>query len=230
VDAAGRVGAHLLRLGADFDAELQNGRVVFRRGDTEIALPAPALAGPHQVDNLATALAALLECLPRVAQDEATLGRAVSSVRVPGRLQSVSEHPPVWIDVGHNPLAAEAVAAALRQGLLPPGARRCRCVLAMLADKDAEGVASALAGVVSAWYCAGLPGPRGQSGAQLARRIGSSPDVPVAGVFETVSDALEAALADGAGGQAVLVFGSFLTAAEAGKRWGVEKDGDDREA
>jgi dihydrofolate synthase/folylpolyglutamate synthase len=89
----------------------------------------------------------------------------------------------------------------------------------MLADKDAAGAVRALRDTVSAWYCASTPGSRGQGAAQLAARIrdvvGSSP----LREFSRVADALDAALADSSPDEGVLVFGSFLTAAEAGRHW-----------
>ena len=85
----------------------------------------------------------------------------------------------------------------------------------MLIDKDAPAVADELRSAVSTWYCAGLEGDRGQTGAALAGRVD-----PVGGeleihVFKRVSQALDAAISDSGPDDGVLVFGSFLTATEA---------------
>ena len=85
----------------------------------------------------------------------------------------------------------------------------------MLADKDANGTAAALAPLITHWYCCGLPGPRGQSGASLAGRIESAVDGRPVAAFESVAGGLRAALREAAAGDAVLVFGSFLTVEEA---------------
>ena len=83
------------------------------------------------------------------------------------RLRAVRDVPVVWLDVGHNPLAAQAVARAVGDAMRAEGIECCRCVLGMLADKDVATVGEELAGVISAWYCAGIGSDRGQSGATL---------------------------------------------------------------
>jgi len=88
-------------------------------------------------------------------------------------------------------------------------------VLAMLADKDAPAVIEELQSTVTAWYCAGLEGDRGQSGSALAGRIKPVDGVDEIRVFESVAQALDAAISDSGPDDGVLVFGSFLTAAQA---------------
>lgn len=219
LQAAEALGAPVKRFGREFRAVLRTGlpAVRFSAGDLSLDLPPPALPGPHQLANQATGVAAVLELLPEAATDLRGLRRGLRSVRLPGRFERVAERPALWIDVGHNPLAARVVAAALGELLSGGRIRRCRCVLGMLADKDAAGAAAELRGRVSAWYCAGTPGSRGLAAAQLAERIrGVAGDAPIR-VFEGVTDALDAALAESQPEDGVLVFGSFLTAAEAGR-------------
>jgi len=192
--------------------------------DIDLLLPKPALAGPHQVANMATALAAVLARLPEAAEQVAALGRGLRSVRLPGRLERVSARPAVWLDVGHNPMAARAIAEALLPVREAEGIRTWRCVLAMLSDKDAAGAADGLRPLVTHWYCAGLPGSRGQTGAQLAARIEKGVGTAPVGVYESVQEALHAALADSASDDGVLVFGSFLTVAAAAPRFAGRSD------
>ena len=131
-----------------------------------------------------------------------------------GRFDRVAEHPDVWIDVGHNPLGAGVIARALRNRGAGSG-RRIRCVLAMLVAKDAEAVVEVLQPVIHSWYCAGLSGDRGQSGADLGRRVQSVVGNGELSVFERVEEALSAAVRDSSPEDGVLVFGSFHTADEA---------------
>lgn len=215
VREAAAVAAPVRWLGEDFEAWRAGRQTQFRLGSTHLSLPLPALAGPHQLGNLATALAALLQVLPEAADAAEALASGVRAVRLPGRFERVRERPAVWIDVGHNPHGAQVIATALAEAVDRGEARRIRCVLAMLADKDAEAVSGALAGRVDEWYCAGLAGPRGQDGARLAARIGANVGQRPVRAFGTVRHALEAALADASADDGVLVFGSFLTAAEA---------------
>jgi dihydrofolate synthase/folylpolyglutamate synthase len=212
---AKQLAAPTERLGREFTVEPTASGMRFRKGGLQLELPAPMLDGEHQRNNAATALAAVLELLPAAASRPAALARGLRSVRLDGRLERVHEHPTVWLDVGHNEMAAAAVAATLQSpdGAGSPGA--CRCVLGMLVDKDANGTAAALAPLITHWYCCGLPGPRGQSGASLAGRIESAVDGRPVAAFESVAGGLRAALREAAAGDAVLVFGSFLTVEEA---------------
>jgi dihydrofolate synthase/folylpolyglutamate synthase len=216
---AAALGAPVRRLGVDFRAATQAEGVRFSTGACVLDLPLPALAGPHQVSNMATGLAAVLELLPEAANAAAGIARGLRAVTLPGRLERLAERPALWLDVGHNPLAARAVAAALGEWLAAGRIRQCRCVLAMLADKDAAGVVSELRDLVAAWYCAGTLGSRGQDAGQLAARIRDAAGASPVRCFARVAAALDAAIAEAAPDEGVLVFGSFLTAAEAGRHW-----------
>jgi len=210
-------GARLRRLGVDFRARAIEGGTSFEADGAELTLPRPALSGPYQFDNLATAVAAVLARLPEAAGEPAALSRGLRSVRLSGRLERVSARPAVWIDVGHNPLGARAVASALDEIRAVEGIRDCRCVLGMLVDKDAEAVVAELQEVITHWYCASLPGNRGQAAEHLASRIRVAAAAAPIRCFSTVESALDAALADSMSDDGVLVFGSFLTAAAAGR-------------
>jgi dihydrofolate synthase/folylpolyglutamate synthase len=219
LEIAAQQGAELRRLGIDFHASMEDAGVRYTSNGLELRLPRPALSGPHQLGNLATAVSAVLQCVPAAADDLAGLHRGLRSVHVPGRFERIdrvdAHGPTVWIDVGHNPLAARAVAAALAEVKSTGAVREVRCVLGMLADKDAGGAVCELHGVISRWYCTGLPGDRGQSADQLAERIAGAAAPATLDVFDGVARALDAALADSSPHDAVLVFGSFLTAAAA---------------
>jgi dihydrofolate synthase/folylpolyglutamate synthase len=215
IDAALAHSAPLKRLGVDFSIRRENGRARFSKRGLEMDIPLPSLGGPHQLNNMATALAALLEIIPGAAADSALLARGLHCVVLTGRFQRVSRRPALWVDVGHNPLAARAVAAAVEEAMEAEGIKQCRCVLAMLVDKDAAAVVEELQRVVSAWYCAGLEGDRGQTGVTLARRVEQADGVREIRVFQNVGPALDAALCDSGPDDSVLVFGSFLTVNEA---------------
>ena len=229
LEAAAQQGAPLRRLGVDFRAREAGAGVRYDSNGLQLQLPRPVLFGPHQVDNLATALSAVLECIPSAARDLSALHRGLRSVRLPGRFERIDQAgargPAVWVDVGHNPLAARAVAAALAQLAAAGTVRRVRCVLGMLADKDAGASVSELGGVISHWYCTSLPGERGQSGECLVQRIGEAAEPSRLSVFDSVERALDAALADSSPGDGVLVFGSFLTAAAARRHYRARRPG-----
>jgi len=213
---AAEQGARLQRRGVEFRATVDGDAVRYTADGLDLHLPHPALPGPHQLDNMATGLAAVLAMIPEAADDRAALARGLRAVRLPGRLERIAERPALWFDVGHNPLGARAVATALSRIMAAEGIESCRCVIGMLADKDAAAAVAELQPVISHWYCASLPGSRGQAAEQLAAKIAAAAGNSPLQVFDSVKSALKAALLDAGPKDGVLVFGSFLTVAEAG--------------
>lgn len=215
VDIAASLQAPLYRRGTDFELsrvsepDLQS--LQFSMGDVCLPVPLPSMGGKHQFDNLAAALAALVLLNPGCGARITEISAAIENCTVPGRLQRVSSSPEIILDVGHNELAAEAVAAYFKE----KSRSAVTCVLAMLADKSAETVALALDGVCRRWLCADSFGARGQSGQVLARRIKT--ELPSAEVisFEALSAAMQEALSSTDTDETILVFGSFTTVSAA---------------
>ncbi|MBT2766077.1 bifunctional tetrahydrofolate synthase/dihydrofolate synthase [Stenotrophomonas sp. ISL-67] len=205
------LGANAIRGGSDFFADIIDGQHwAWRDVGFHIELPMPALRGPIQLRNAASAIAALRALdkpLPRAA-----IVDGVAQARIRGRLQAFErDGVEVLVDVGHNPQAARELAAALKA---TPIAGRTVAVFAALQDKDAAGVVEALAERVDGWHLAGLEGARAQSAAALQARLSgtAAADVPA---HADVDTALQQALSAAKAGDRVLVFGSFHTAAQA---------------
>lgn len=106
------------------------------------AVPPLGLVGAHQRRNAAAALAALdhLEALGAPRVDGAGRARALAAARHPGRFEIVGD---VILDGAHNAHGARALAATIAASTDRPPA----IVLAVSADKDARGIAEALASV-----------------------------------------------------------------------------------
>ena len=102
--------------------------------------------GIHQAQNLAVAIAAVEAFLGggEVAIADDVLRSAVSDVSSPGRLQLVKTEPPLLLDGAHNPAGALTLADALTSEF---SGKPLVGLIAVLAEKDAEGVLSNLAGV-----------------------------------------------------------------------------------
>jgi len=150
-------------------------------------LPPSALAGQIQFRNAATALAALeclgqgtpaTEALARARRSLAPLGaagvaQALRRVQLPGRFQVVPGQVEWILDIAHNEPAAQVLAAQLAARALPDAAHgRTFAVIGVLRDKDAAGIAAALAHVIDRWIVCALPGERGGRAARLAARLG----------------------------------------------------------
>jgi dihydrofolate synthase/folylpolyglutamate synthase len=205
---AAAVGAQLGRLGTDFDyVERGDGWDYVGFGSRRRELPLPALAGSSQLGNAAVALALLEAIEPRLFVPDEAVRAGLASVRLPGRFQVLAGEPEWILDVAHNPDAARSLAASL-------AARPCRgrtlAVCGILADKDAVGIAGALAGEIERWIAVGLDGPRALPADELARRLeaGGARFVTAA---PDVASGLEAARRECRPGDRVVVFGSFLT-------------------
>jgi dihydrofolate synthase/folylpolyglutamate synthase len=122
-------------------------------------------AGSFQRRNFALAAAAAEAFLGEL--DRERVAAVAAGLVVPGRLQRISTGPDVYVDAAHNPAAAAALAESLTQ--LAAGRRVVAC-LAVLADKDAEGIARALAPALDAAVCSQLSAAerRSHSAAALA--------------------------------------------------------------
>lgn len=208
---AEELGSRVYRLGHEFSVEAHANGCTWRQGPQVLELPLPLMRGAHQVNNMATAVAAVVAMHPACFEQPGLMARGLRSVQLPGRLQQHESCKRVWLDVGHNAHAAEAVAQAL-QGL---GMSPSICVFAMLRDKDAIAVVKALDKCVQAWYCAGLDGERGRSGALLAREVASVSSRQTIKDFPDVAMALSAALEDTTEAATILVFGSFVSVGQA---------------
>lgn len=106
------------------------------------------LLGAHQVENTAVAVATV-EAFMGFGEKpipEDVLRAALADVSSPGRLQIIGRDPLVILDAAHNPHGAKALATALVDNFAAP---YTIAVLAVLSDKDAEGILQELDDVVS---------------------------------------------------------------------------------
>ncbi|MGD9888420.1 MAG: folylpolyglutamate synthase/dihydrofolate synthase family protein [Halothiobacillaceae bacterium] len=177
-------------------------------------LPQPALAGAHQRDN-AAGVVMLLEALNArgmlpVTITQEHMAAGLRQVRHPGRLQRLPAKVPVWLDVAHNPAGVETVAQAMRDWSC---GGRTLVVFAVLADKDAQAMASLLAEEVDAWYLASLTGVRGRSSEDLAKALRTANTTQGFCIAATEASpflAYTRALDDARVGDRIFILGSFL--------------------
>jgi dihydrofolate synthase/folylpolyglutamate synthase len=169
IDHAASVGADLWLFGKDFNYSGDRQQWAYGgREQRRSGLAYPALRGANQLLNAAAALAALEALRPRLVVPQQAVRIGLSQVSLPGRLQIVPGTPVIVLDVAHNPHAAAALGQNLDAMSYFPSTH---AVVGMLNDKDIAGVVAKLATRVTHWYCAGLEGPRGTSGEDLARIV-----------------------------------------------------------
>ncbi|RVT82150.1 bifunctional folylpolyglutamate synthase/dihydrofolate synthase [Rhodobacteraceae bacterium CCMM004] len=185
---AARVRAPLTIHGQHFHAGPERDGMVFQDERGLLDLPRPALRGPHQIDNAATALAALRH----LGVDDDACAAAVARAEWPARMQRLRLGPLVeaageaelWLDGGHNPAAGAALANTLRT--LP--ARPTHLICGMLGTKDAAGYLAPLSEVAEAMTAVPIPGEAAalapEDLAAAARTVGltaaTAPDVAAA--------------------------------------------------
>ena len=208
---ARELDARLLVRGTDFDGRPAGATgwdfTVGERVELA-ALPLPALPGPVQVANAATALMALRLLPDRLPLSRQAIVKGLQSARLPGRFQRVPDARGFeWIlDVAHNPAAAATLADALRA---QPVAGRTLAVCGMLGDKDVPGVVGALREAIDRWFAASPEGPRAIDAAELTRRAGTvGVQMQPAG---PVPQAMQCAAESARPGDRIVVCGSFHT-------------------
>jgi dihydrofolate synthase/folylpolyglutamate synthase len=177
------------------------------------------LFGAHQSRNAAVALAAVEAFIGggALALDTDAVREGFADVTSPGRLEIVRRGPTVIIDAAHNPAGASALADALSEAF---AFTHLVGVVAVLADKDAEGILRALEPVLDEIVVTQNDSPRrldADALAGMASMIFGEDRVTVA---RNLSDGIDAGIrlaeeADTYAASGVIVTGSVVTAGHA---------------
>ncbi len=173
---------------------------------------AATLSDGYQLENLATALAAL-ETFSRstgIEFEAETVARGLQAVRWPGRLQMLCGDPPVLLDGAHNPDGVKALMHSL------PAVWKGRplaLVTGVCADKDFRSMLRIFRHRVTRCWTVTLSTPRSLPGTDLAAVARQSGD------WEVTPALLPAALTEAvawarARGGNVLIAGSLFLAAD----------------
>ncbi len=166
---AARMGAPILAHGQHWHCFEDRGRMVFQDENGLLDLPLPNLPGPHQVENAGAALMALRH----LGRSEAACEAAVTRAHWPARMQRLRQGPLVdiapkvelWLDGGHNPAGAAAVAATLAR--MPR--RETHVICGMLNTKDVTGYMAPLGPQVAKLYAVSIPGEKNTLPAEVTR-------------------------------------------------------------
>ncbi|MEQ1538634.1 MAG: bifunctional folylpolyglutamate synthase/dihydrofolate synthase [Sphingorhabdus sp.] len=140
-------GAKLLDRGETWDAAVYEGGLHYRDAKGKISLPLPRMAGPHQADNAALAVA-MLRHQNAITVPESALAAAMEWTRWPARMQRLGKGPltdllpegtEVWLDGGHNVDGGRAIAAHFAGET-----RHIHLFTGMLANKDPKAIIAPL--------------------------------------------------------------------------------------
>ena len=178
--------------------------MVYRGESYTVALP-----GRHQARNASLAIEAVMALPEYEDRISEHLSEGLETVSWPCRMQKLLAEP-IILDVTHTMNGARCLHSDVSEIY-----GKVVLVLAMLSDKDIEGVSMELAPIAEKVYVAAPRSPRAASPERVADIMSGYHEVD--GVFPTVDDALDAALEE-RDDMNVLVTGSFRTAEDA-LRW-----------
>ncbi len=215
---AAKTRSPLTVLGQQADGWRDQDRLLVQTETALHDLPLPSLYGAHQIDNAALAVLAIL-ALGDERITETALAKGVSSIIWPARFQRLTTGPlaeraakagsDLWLDGGHNPHAARALAKALSD-LQARDGRSLVLICGMLGNKDAAGFFEAFAPLGPKIFTVGFDADAAaspQTLAQVATEAGLS-----AKACTDVHQALGLALSEGS--PRVMICGSLYLAGE----------------
>lgn len=217
---AAEVGAPLICEGEAWSAKPESGGWRFEGRppmlpQTLLRLPPPSLPGAHQIVNAGLALACLYR-LPGLTIDTSAIARGLALALWPARLQRLVAGRLVdllpagwelWLDGGHNPGAAQALARCAEGWQDRP----LVLVFGMLKTKDKAGFLTPLAGLAQRALTVAIPGEAASLDAETAAAAARSVGLP-AEACKSVTDALTRAAASGEKSARVLICGSLYLA------------------
>jgi dihydrofolate synthase/folylpolyglutamate synthase len=219
-------GSRIVRLGRDVrstvaHADAHGSTFSLRSGESTFDDLHVSLAGAHQVNNAALAIAAAMAFAGKTGAvvTEEHVRAGVHAARVNGRLEQVQARPRVLLDAAHNPVEAHRLADALRAHWLGDGSR-LHLVAGILADKDQAAMVRALAPVADRVVLTQPPlGERiGDPAAMLAlfqRHLGAE-RVRFEPAYER---AFEIALSEASDRDIICVTGSMFLVGALRERW-----------
>ena len=170
---AAKAGAMLLDRGGAWEAAADDKGVHYRDARGALDLPLPAMAGAHQADNAALAVAMLRHQTALALSDDA-FAVSMKTARWPARLQRLGAGPltallprgtALWLDGGHNPDAGAALAKALADQ--PP----LHIICGLLANKNAAGFLRPIADKIASFQAVPIPGHEHHDPQALCRRV-----------------------------------------------------------
>jgi dihydrofolate synthase/folylpolyglutamate synthase len=157
--------APVFALGTDFDVAGGQGDATFTALGWSFSGIRLGLGGAFQIENMATALAALTQIRPAFAIDERAVREGLASVRWPGRLEQVSSDPLVLLDGAHNLEGTRALAREL--DVIARG-RRVHVLFAVMRDKPWPAMIDLLAPLCASAVVTEVLPPRGAAAADVA--------------------------------------------------------------
>ena len=207
-------GAPLTRLGIDFHTAGTGPEEFSYRGRSrQLNGLTCALAGRHQLDNAACAVALLEAAEERgISVNEAAVRQGLQSVPWEGRLEVVERGPVLLLDGAHNPAAAYVLAEYLTEWCASRPESRVILVLGMMRDKDHARFVELFYRLVSEVVLTQADMARSATVQELRETVGSR--FPLCHVAPAAADALALAKARATAQDLICVTGSLMLVGE----------------
>jgi dihydrofolate synthase/folylpolyglutamate synthase len=213
--AARAAGAPVAAAGGNWLFSVEPDHLVYKDSAGKITTPLPALAGAHQPENLALAIA-MLRHQSQLAIPPEAFSEAAINAQWPARMQRLASGPltdllpsasTVWLDGGHNPAAGAAIARSLAATSAGP----VHLILGMLSNKDAAGLLAPIAPLAASLTAVPVPDHEHHDPAALAEAAAAL-GIPGTGTASDVRSALAALVERGDTPFTVLILGSLYLA------------------
>jgi dihydrofolate synthase/folylpolyglutamate synthase len=182
--------APLTIFGQDF--RLENHRYITTNSDI---LFTPSLAGEHQYENAATAIACIQQ-LPQFNISNEHIKQGISNAIWQARLQHLTTHPylqllpanaELWLDGGHNPQGGEVLGAWLAQRAKT---HAIYIICGMMKGKDSKEFLRHLAAHTTTLYGVAIPEEKDAQSGQAIAEAGKAVGIKTESV-ETIEKALQ---------------------------------------
>jgi dihydrofolate synthase/folylpolyglutamate synthase len=220
---AAKLAAPLFRMGREWQVMSTASGFRYQSDLMVLNLPEPALAGAHQIDNAATAVACVERLrAARLEIDDVAVRKGLASVEWPARLQKLSRGPLVealppgselWLDGGHNEDCGLALARMASDWASEPAPLPLYLVFGMLTTKDASGFLRPLARHARA--ARAVPFPEGHSAYTPAEACAKAAEVGLdCAPANSIGAALEDLLASQPAPMRILICGSLYLAGD----------------
>jgi dihydrofolate synthase / folylpolyglutamate synthase len=180
--AAFKMAEYLPRKTA-WDAVTYEGRLHYRDMGGKLSLPLPRMAGPHQADNAALAIA-MLRHQSAITVPESALAAAMEWTKWPARMQGLGAGPltallptgtEVWLDGGHNVDAGLALAKHFESDT-----RLIHLIIGMLSNKDPSAITAPLINKLASITVLPVPGHEHHDARAFGPAAQAAPDVVTA--------------------------------------------------
>jgi dihydrofolate synthase/folylpolyglutamate synthase len=220
---AAKLAAPLFRMGREWQVMPKESGFRYESDLLTLDLPNPALAGAHQIDNAATAVA----CIERLRAarfdiDDGAIAKGLGAVEWPARLQRLRKGPlpdslppgcELWLDGGHNEDCGIVLGRMAAEWAKEPAALPLYLVFAMQTTKDASGFLRPLARYATA--ARAVPFPEGHAAYTPQEACAKAADVGLdCAPANDIGAALEDLLATQPAPMRILICGSLYLAGE----------------